>query len=103
MNIKNFTNNTNNTNNINNKRNNVKYTKPISSFPELGAGLWRPASSCRAALGSPGLASASDRNWTQGCMDGNPDQDCRQNNEQGPLQKLAMDEEESETLVIPQL
>jgi len=34
LNIKSFT---NNTDNINNKRNNVKYTKPIPSFPELGA------------------------------------------------------------------
>jgi len=36
-NIRSFTNNTNNTNSINNKRYNVKYTKSILSFPELGA------------------------------------------------------------------
>jgi len=35
-------------------------------------------------------------------MDRSLDQDRRQNNEQGPLQKAAMNEE-SETLVIPQL
>jgi len=65
-------------------------------------GCWCPASSCRAAPGSPGLHSAAGRNWTQECMDWNLDQDRRQHNEQGPLQKLAMDEE-SETLMIPQL
>jgi len=32
-----FTNNTDNTNNTNNKRNKTKYTKPMLSFPELGA------------------------------------------------------------------
>jgi len=100
LNIKSFTNNTNN--NINNKRNHAKYTKPILSFPQLGAGCWHPASSCQAAPGSPGLASAVDRIWTQECMDWNLDQERRQNNEQGPLQKLGMDEE-SESLVILQL
>ena len=72
------------------------------SFPELGAGLWCPTNSCQEAAGSPGLASAVDRNWTQECTDQNPDQDHRQDSEQGPLQKAAMDEE-SETLVVPQL
>jgi len=56
----------------------------------------------RAAPGSPGLDSAADRNWTQECTDLNPDQDHRQESEQGPLQKAAMDKE-SETVVIPQL
>jgi len=65
-------------------------------------GRWPPTSSCQAALESLGLASAADRNWTRECMDRDLDQDCRQNNEQGPLLKPAM-EEESETLVIPQL
>jgi len=65
-------------------------------------GHWHPASICQAAPGSPGLASAAGRNWTQECMDRNLDQDCRQNNEQDPLQKSGMDEE-NETLVIPQL
>jgi len=41
-------------------------------------------------------------NWTRERMDQNLDQDRRQDNEQGPLQKLAMDEE-SELLVIPHL
>jgi len=99
---KNFTNNTYNINNINNKRNNAKYTKLIPSFPELGAGHWCPTSSCQAVPGGPGLDSAADGNWTQGCTDRHMDQDRRQNNEHGPLQKAAMDEE-SETLVIPQL
>ena len=102
MNTKSFANNTNSTNNISNKRNNVKYTKPILSFPELGAGCWRPASSCQAAPGSPGLRSAVGRNWTEGHRDQNLDEDHRQDNEQGPLQKAAMDKE-SKTLVIPQL
>jgi len=93
---------TNNTNNINNKRNNAKYTKPTLSFPELGAGCWHPTSSCRAAPGTPRLASATDRNWTQEHMDLNLDQDRRQNNEQGPLHKPVMDKE-SETLVILQV
>jgi len=35
-------------------------------------------------------------------MDQNLDQGCREDKEQGPLQKSAM-EEESETLMIPQL
>jgi len=65
-------------------------------------GHWHPASSCQTAPGSPGLASKADRNWTQECTERNLDQDRRQNNEQGLLQKVAMDEE-NETLVIPQL
>ena len=70
-----------------------------TEFP--GAGC-RVLASCRAAPGSPGLDSAVDRNWTQECTDQNLDQDRRQDSEQGPLQKAAMDNE-SETLVIPQL
>jgi len=65
-------------------------------------GTWHPTSSCWAAPGSPPLASAADRNWTQECTDWNLDQDRRQNNKYSPLQKPVMDEE-SETLVIPQL
>jgi len=42
------------------------------------------------------------RNWTEGHTDQNLDEDHRQDNEQGPLQKAAMDKE-SKTLVIPQL
>jgi len=60
------------------------------------------ASSCQAAPGSPGLDSAADGNWAQEYTDWDLDQDRRQKKEQGPLQKQAMDEE-SETLVIPQL
>jgi len=100
LNIRSVTNNTNNT--TNNKTDNAKYTKPILSFLELGAGALGPASSCQAAPGNPGLALAVDRNWTLECTDWNLDQDCRQNNQQRPLQKPAMGEE-SETLVIPQL
>jgi len=48
------------------------------------------------------MHSAADRNWTQECMDRDLVQDRRQDNEQGPLQKPAMDKE-GETLVIPQL
>jgi len=55
-----------------------------------------------AAPDSPGLALAAGRNWTQEHMDRNLDQDRGQDNKQGPLQKQAMDEE-SESLVIPQL
>ena len=102
MNIKSFTNSTNNTNNINNKPNNTNYTKQILSFLESDAGHWHTTSICQAAPGFPGLASSADRNWTQECMDRNLYQDRRQNNEQGPLQKLAIDEG-SETFVIPQL
>jgi len=90
------------TNNTHNMRNKTKYTKPMLSFPELGARHWRPTSSCRPAPGSPGLASAAGRNWTQECTDLSLDQDHRQDNEQGSLQQLVVDEE-SETLVIPQL
>ena len=97
MNIKSFTNNTNNI-----KRNNAKCTKLILSFPELGAGRWHLTSRCQPAPGNPRLALAVDRNWTQECTDRNLDQDRRQNNKQGPLQKPAMDKE-SETLMIPQL
>jgi len=61
-----------------------------------------PASSCQAAPDSPELDSATNRSWTQGCTDQDLDQDHRQNNEHGPLQKATMDEE-SETLMIPQL
>jgi len=83
-------------------RNKAKCTQPILSFPEVGARHWHSASSCRAAPGSPRLASAAGRNWTQGCTDWNQDQGHRQENEQSPLQKLAFDEE-SDTLMIPQL
>jgi len=61
-----------------------------------------PASSCQAPQGSPGLALAADRNWTQECTDRNLDQDRRQDKEQGPLQKPDMDED-IKTLMIPQL
>jgi len=54
------------------------------------------------APASPGLDSPTDGNWTQECTDRSLDQDHRQDNEQSPLQKAAMDEE-SKTLVIPQL
>jgi len=64
-------------------------------------GHWGPTSSCQAAPGSPRLDSAVDRNWTQECTDRNLDQDYRQHNKL-PFQKAAMDEE-SETLMIPQL
>ena len=39
-------------------------------------GCWCLASSCQAAPGSPGLALAADRNWTQECTD--LDEDHRQ-------------------------
>jgi len=90
------------TNTINNEINKTKYTKPTLSFPELDAGHWRPTSSCQAAPGSPGMASAADGNWAQGHTDQDLDQDHRQDNEQGPLQKAAIDKV-SETLVVPQL
>jgi len=64
------------------------------------SGRGRPASSCQAAPGSPGLASGVGRNWTQECTDWNLDQNNRQDKEQGLLQKAAMDEE-NKTLVIP--
>ena len=91
------------TNNTDNKRNNAKYTKPILRFPYLGApraGIVPAAA--KQAPESPGLDSAVDRNWTWGCRDRNMDQECTQDNKQGPLQNPAMDEE-GETLVIPQL
>jgi len=86
-------------------------TKLILSFVELHAGVcggwggmwwgWRPTSSCQTAPGSLELDLAVDGNWTQECTDWNLDQDSRQDKEQGPLQKLTMDEE-NKTLVIPQ-
>jgi len=63
---------------------------------------WHPASSSQAAPGSPGLDLAADGNGIQECTSQNLDQDHRQKNNQGHLHKMAMDEE-SETLVIPQL
>jgi len=65
-------------------------------------GHWGPANCCQAASGNPGLASAVDRNWTQESMAQNLDQDCKQDKEQGPPQKLAMNKE-SKTFMIPQL
>jgi len=62
----------------------------------------RPASGAQAAPGSPRLASAVGRNWTQECTDQNLNEYHRQDSLQGPLQKTAMDEE-NKTLVIPQL
>lgn len=52
--------------------------------------------------GNPGLDLAGDGSWIQECTDWNQDQDCRQENGQGPLQKLAIDEE-NKIPVIPQL
>jgi len=72
-------------------------------FPRIACpGSWRPANSCQATPGSPGLDSAVDGNWTQECTDWNLDQDCRQDKEQGLLQKPAMDEERK-ALMIPRL
>jgi len=65
-------------------------------------GRWRPSNSCQAAPGSPRLASAADRNWTQECTVWNLDQDRRQHNKQGALQNPATDQK-SKTLVMPQL
>jgi len=65
-------------------------------------GYWHPARGCQAAPESPGLASAADRNCTLECTGRNLLKDHSDHNEQCPLQKAAMDEE-SETLVIPQL
>ena len=98
-----FINNVNNINKINNKINKKKHHKTYTDFPKAARhGRWHPASSCQTAPRSPGLDSAADRNWTQECTDCNLDQDCRQNKQQGPLQKLDVNEE-SETLMIPQL
>jgi len=83
-------------------RREIKHTKPIMSFPEFGAGCWHPTSSCQAAPGSPRLDSAVNGNWTQECTHRSLNQDRRQDKEQGPLQKAAM-EEKSKTLVIPHL
>jgi len=52
--------------------------------------------------GIPSLASAAERNWALECTGPYLDQDCRQDNEQRPLQQPAMDKE-SETRVITQL
>jgi len=85
------------------RENNAKCTKPILSFPELGAmGAGVPPAAARQAPDSPGLDPAADRNWTQECTDQNLDQNRRQNKEQGPVQKPTTDEE-CESLVIPQL
>ena len=65
-------------------------------------GRWRPSSSCQTGLGSPGLASAVDRNWTLECTDRNLDQDPGQDSKQGPLQEPDMGKD-SETLLITQL
>jgi len=59
-----------------------------------------PPEAVRQAPGSPRLDSAVDRNRTEELTERNLD--CRQENKQGPLQKPALDEE-SETLVIPQV
>ena len=74
--------------------------KTNTEFPRVGC---RDASSCRAAPGSPRLASAVDGNWTQECTDQHLDQDCRQDKEQGPLQKPTMDEEERDPCDPPAL
>nr|XP_009937401.1 PREDICTED: myogenic factor 5 [Opisthocomus hoazin] len=54
------------------------------------------------APGSHGPDFPADGNWIQQCMDRYLDRDRRQDREQGPLQQPAVDEE-SKTLVIPQL
>jgi len=58
------------------------------------------SAAARKTPGSPGLDSSADGNWIQECTDRNMYQDCRQDREQGPLQKPAIDEE-GETLMIP--
>jgi len=58
---------------------------------------WHSTGGCQAEPGSPGLDSAVDRNWTQEFMDRNLDQDCRQEQQQDPLHKPAIDKQ------IPQL
>jgi len=99
LNIKSFT---NNSNNNNNKSNNAKYTKLIVSFLELGARAvvsheQLPGSTRKSQTGFSSRQELDSRK-----TDRNMDLDRRQENEQGPLWKLAMDEE-SESLVIPQL
>jgi len=77
--------------------------KPISSFPDLhaiGAGI--PLVAVGQTPGSPGLDSEVDGNWNQEGTVWNLDQDHKQDNKQGHLQKPTVDEE-SKTLVIPQL
>jgi len=68
------------------------------------SGIWvlQALASHWAAPGSPGLGPVIDGNWTQECTDCNLDQDRRQDKEQGPLRKPALNKE-SETLMIPQL
>jgi len=73
------------------------------SFPALGAtGADILPAAAQQTPKSPTLGSAADGNWIQESTDQNPDHDHRQDSEQGPLQKLAMDEERK-SLRIPQL
>jgi len=91
------------TTNNNNTRIKAKYTKLILSFPELHATRASiPPVAARQASRSPGLDSEVEGKQIQEYTDWNLDEDHRQENEPGRLHKLAMDEE-SETLMIPQL
>jgi len=75
----------------------------MQNVPRVGCrGTGVPPAAAGQAPGSPRLDSAVDGNWTQECTDRNPGQDRSQDTEQGPLEKAATDEE-SETLMIPQL
>jgi len=77
---------------------NAKHTTPTRVSRR-----WAPGpGSCGKAPGNPGPDTLVGGNGTRERTDRDLDQDRRQDSEQGPLQKPAMDEE-SETLVIPQL
>ena len=66
-------------------------------------GCWVPPAAAGQAAGSPRLDSTADRNQTQECRDRCLDQDRRQGNKQGPLQKVAMNEEEQDPRDPPSL
>ena len=52
------------------------------NFLDLCREGWHCASGCQAALGSPGLDSTAEGNWTQECTDRNMHQDGRQDKKQ---------------------
>jgi len=77
FNINFFSNNTNNPNNITNKRNNVKYTKLILNFPELGVRALASRQQLPGSTRNSRTGFSSRQELDSGRTDRNLYQDCR--------------------------
>jgi len=103
LNIKNFTNNTNNTNNINSKRNNVKYTKLILRFPELGAGALASHQQLPGSTRQSRSGLGSRQDLDSGMHGSESGSRSQVEQRAGSSSEAGHGQRERETLVIPQL